>query len=164
MFGLLFYFRSLCRRVTESSSQGHILRSALQRNFEFQIIIAIGMGLGTLFYLLVPITTFFVDKKLVALMPLEILFCDQSTTYGFFFANSVQATMGLHLYLFTLTYTSLFVTYITNYSVQVNLLAIDFNHLDKMWTGEINQPVAYRHAFLLNICKKRQDSNKFVFL
>lgn len=98
-------------------------------------------------------------------MPIEVWFCDQSTTHGFIFATCVQMLIAQQLVMFSLEYTGSFITHIFGYDTQVNLLAEDFKNLDKMWTDEKNASgVATKHAFLLNICKKRQDMIKLVFL
>lgn len=99
----------------------------------------------------------------MSLIPMEILFCDQSTWSGYLVANSIQAVTAFTASICTVIYGLTFITIVGSYGLGAELLAEDFEDLDKMWTGEIEASVAYRHAFLRNICQKRQDMNRFVF-
>lgn len=162
MVGLLNGFKSLCRRTAEGSRQSKLLVSSTLKLFAFLTSYTIITGVCLGIYFAVPIKTYFVDNELVALMPVEILFCDPSTTLGFTFKTFVQILMGVHLVLISYASTVPLFTYILTYDVEVNILGENFNELDEMWTNHRNVSLAYRHAFLFNMCKKRQDMNKFV--
>lgn len=94
-------------------------------------------------------------------MPLEILFVDQSTMSGLLISWAIHGIMGIYSDFGTILYGLLFINLIMNYKMGVELLAEDFKNLDKMWTGEVEATIAYRHAFLRNICIKRQDMNLY---
>lgn len=162
MVGLLYGLRTLCRRTTEGSRQSELLVTSIQRFFKLLKTYTTVTFCCLVVYLMSPVKMHFVDKKLVALMPLDVLFCDQSTTFGYVMTTFVQVTMGLHLLLISFATTLPLFTYILTYDVQVYILGENFKELDEMWTGKRNVSLAYRHAFLLNMCKKRQDMNKFV--
>lgn len=163
MMALIYNIRSVCRRTAESSSRANILKTELRKTLKLMKIFAFGFLSTVSLYVMIPAKTFIVDNEWMALIPMEILFCDQSTLVGFLVANVVQAELGLHGTIASISYELIFIIIISNYSIFVNLLAEDFKDLDKMWTDEIKVTVAYRHAFLLNICKKRQDMNRYDF-
>lgn len=98
------------------------------------------------------------------LVPMEILFCDQSQLSGFIATNIVQAIIGFYAATAIIIYGVIFIVSIRGYDFHVNLLAEDFQDLDNMWNGIINVSVAYRHDYLRNICEKRQDMNKYDFV
>lgn len=106
-----------------------------------------------------PVKAYLFDKEFVALIPMEIPFCDQSTLSGFLIANVMQGCYGFWACICTVIYGTCFITVIGSYTMGAELLAEDFRDLDEMWTGKIQVSVAYRHAFLRNICRKRQDMN-----
>lgn len=81
---------------------------------------------------------------------------------GFLTAMVIQSIFGVYAFLATCMFGSGFLICICNYSFLVDLIQLDLNDLDEMWKGPSTTSVAFRHAYLYNICKKLQDMNRFV--
>lgn len=114
----------------------------------------------TSFALVIPIKTFVVDHELIPVIPVDIVFCDVTKISGFIATSLVQGFMAFYAAVATIMFGATFILCIANYNIQVDLLAEDFKDLDKMWNGTIVVSVAYRHEYLKNICRKRQDMNE----
>lgn len=123
----------------------------------------VGVIAVLVFYVTVPIKFFFIDNVKIPLMPIQILFCDQSTLSGFLAANSLMGIMGIISGIATIMYGSGFLICICNYVYQVDLIGQDVKDLDEMWDGSSTTSVAYRHAFLCNVCRKLEDMKRYDF-
>ncbi len=103
---------------------------------------------------------YFLDHQLVPLAPFESPFLDQTRMKEFLLGNciwTIYATWGA----WTIAmYAMTFISFVMNYRTKAELLAEDFKDLDEMWMGKVNVSLEYKHAFLRNICIKRQDMNK----
>lgn len=108
-----------------------------------------------------PIKSFVVNRELVSLLPIEIMFTDQSKLSGFLIANAFMLIMGIYSALASLYIDLHFVAAIFNYSMQVDLIEVDINELDEFWRDTTTTTVLERRMFLRNICRKCQDKDKY---
>lgn len=162
IFALIFSPRKLCLQNVVGP-RADIIRAGLQRTSTILKAFTTGSFACITFYVVVPLKSYFVDNEWVSLLPLEVVFCDQSTFTGFVAANFVQAYMGTIAILATIMSGSGFLICVCNYIWQVDLIGQDFHDLDEMWNGiKTVSTTYYRHAYLRNIFKKRQDLNKYV--
>lgn len=107
----------------------------------------------------IPIAVYVVNKELIPLIPIKIIFCDHSYTLTII----VQTFMGGYSVYSTIIYGAVMIFCISNYILQMDLIGEDFQELDRMWKRGNDVSIAYKHAFLKNLCKKRQDINKYAF-
>lgn len=108
-------------------------------------------------FLAYPVKAFIIDHEHVALLPIEIMFVDQSTLTGFLIANGIVSVLGLCANFATVYAILIIVATVLNYSLLVDLFEEDMKSLDAMWNGTSDTSVMYRHLFLRNICRKQQD-------
>lgn len=113
-----------------------------------------------LIYLYNPIKSLVYEQKLVSLLPIEIVFVDQSSLTGFLIANSLMVVMGLYAVFESLFMGLHFVAAIFNYSIQVEIIECDVKQLDEFWSNSSISTKAERYFLLRNICQKCQDKNK----
>lgn len=139
-----------------------MIKLGLRRTLTVLKAYGIGVIICIFSYVALPIKLFLVDDVWMSLLPMEIIFCEQSTLSGFLAANAVQAHMGIYYGLATMMYPSVFLVSICYYRFQVELVGEDFKDLDKMWNGTSTTSVGYRHAYLRNICHKLQDMHTYV--
>lgn len=123
----------------------------------------IGACVCITFYVYVPLKSYFMDNKWVTLMPVEVVYCDQTKFSGFIAANCAQAVLVTFAILATIMSGSGFLICVCNYIWQVDLIGQDFEDLNEMWKGSNSVSIAYRHEYLKNIFKKRQDMHKYFF-
>lgn len=121
---------------------------------------AVGVMSSVGLFVVCPFKSYFVDNELISLLPLEIVFVNQSTYSGFAIANTVMTSMGVFAALGTVLYGALFVYAILMYALLVDLIGQDFKDLDDMWAEGSTVPLAHKQSFLKNICKKKQDTKK----
>ncbi len=111
-------------------------------------------------YLYFPIKSFIIDHQLVSFVPIEIMFIDQSTVAGYLLANGIFflfGTFGISV----VSYVGLsFGIAIMNYAPRVDILEIDFNELDELWSDTSTSTYAYRYMALKNIYVKFIDLKK----
>lgn len=119
--------------------------------------------LSGLIFIFYPIGAFIHRRELNSLLPIEIMFTDQSTLSGFLVANSFMIVMGAYAIVGTIYMGLHFIAAILNYTVMVDLIEIDIKKLDGFWDGNTTTTTSERHMFLRNICQKCQDKNKYVF-
>lgn len=112
-------------------------------------------------YLYHPISSYVIEKKLVPFLPIQIMFIDQSTKLGFLLACMFMVTLGIVGICVTAYMGLCFDILIMNYALQVDIVEIDFNELDKMWSETSTISMACRHMFLKNICRKYIDIRKY---
>lgn len=140
--------------------QAEIVKSSLRKTWSLIFIFLIGCLTAILFFTFTPIMVYLTRKEIMPLIPLEIIFCDQSRTFGFIIATIVHLILGTYACVATVIYGAVVLFCICNYTFQVDLIAVDFQDLDRMWDGKNDIPVEYKHAFLKNMCKKNQDMIK----
>lgn len=122
----------------------------------YTVGVAASLGL----FVVCPLYSYIAYNELISLLPLEIIFVDQSTFLGFVIANAVMIVMGIMATLGTIFYGAIFIYAIRMYSLQVNLIGQDFKDLDDMWADGSTVPLRYKQLLLRNICLKRQDIKK----
>lgn len=114
-------------------------------------------------YIFYPIKAFIEHGELVPLLPIEIMFTDQSITSGFLIANSLMVIMGLYAVSGSLYMGLHFVAAILNYSMQIDLIEFDVKELDELWSNKTKRSPSDRHRLLRKICQKCQDKDKYVY-
>lgn len=92
------------------------------------------------------------------LIPIEIGV--DHTFSGFMTLYLLQVALGSLSFLATVMFGSGFLICICNYTFLIDLIEQDFKDLDEMWNGSSRTSIAYRHAFLENICEKMQDMKR----
>lgn len=107
-----------------------------------------------------PIKSYIFDKELVRFLPLDFIFLDQSTKFGFHFANFLMVILGCEAIIITEYMGLAFVMLIMNYALRVDVVAIDFNELDELWNNVSTSTLALRRMLLRNICRKFIDMAK----
>lgn len=127
----------------------------------YKLIFYLGL-LSAVIYIFYPIKAFIDNRELVPLLPIEILFIDQSIIPGFLIANIFMIVMGLYAVLVTLYVGFHLLAANLNYAMQVDLIGMDINELDKLWSLKSTTSTTERHMFLRNICQKCQDRDKYI--
>lgn len=114
-------------------------------------------------YVYNPIKSFIHNRELQSLLPIEIMFTDQSKLCGFLIANAFMVLMGFYAVIGSLYLGFHFVATILNYSMLVDLIASDIGQLDEIWRVETSSATSIRerHMFLRNICQKCQDKDEY---
>lgn len=90
------------------------------------------------------------------------MFVDQSTMGGYFIASTLMIAMGVYAICGTEYMGMAFDYLIMNYALLVDILEIDFNELDELWSNTSTSTLAYRHLFLRNVCRKCIDMRKYI--
>ncbi len=130
-------------------------------NYRFCKWTGFAIILSLLIFVAYPVKALFVDGELISLLPMEILFVDQSTLTGFITANVIMSVLGV-FGAFATAYAILsVVATILNYSLFVDILEEDIKSLDGMWNGTSDTSVSHRHLFIRNICRKQQDMDAY---
>lgn len=153
---VFFNIRKICRQNL-SGSRVDILKSHLVGTLKFLKLYAVGVTSCLGLFVACPIKALVVDKELMSLLPIEIIFVDQSTYLGFAVGNCAMAVMGIYAALGTILYGAAFIFCVLMYALKVDLIGQDLKDLDEMFADKSTVPLAFRHAYLKNICKKRQD-------
>lgn len=135
-------------------SRAEILSFDLKKTYKFLCIYSLAVTMSLRVFLACPFKLYFFDNELMALLPLEIIFIDQSTQIGFVAANFVMVILGGFAVLGTILYGASFICIVYVYALQIKLLKEDIRDLDSMWRDSSVVPLAYRHYFLRNICVK----------
>lgn len=159
MFSLFFCIRKICRQ-TECYSQAEIIKTDLRKTFLYLKMFVFVVVSSVPLLVACSMKMYFVDNELRSLLPLEIVFINQSTVLGFVTANLVMTVMGSFAAFISLLYGVTFLYAIRMYSLQVILIGQDFKDLDDMWAKGSRVPLICKHTFLRNICKKHQDVKK----
>lgn len=126
----------------------------------FKLVVFFGLVTVSI-YVYSPIKTFVDSRKLESLLPIEIMFTDQSKLSGFLIANVCMVLMGFYAVIASLYIAFHFVATILNYSMQVDLIEVDINELDEFWHDTTTTSITERYMFLRNICQKCQDKDKY---
>lgn len=137
------------------------IKNRLQEIFKFCKWTAFFVNICILIFVAYPAKAFLVDGQYISLLPIKIMFIDQSTLSGFLTANVIMSIMGLMANIGTAYSILLIVNVISNYAIMVDGVEDDFKCLDEMWSGTSDTSVKYRHLFLRNICQKKQDMEKY---
>ncbi len=150
----------ICKINSDSNLRCRI-RDRLLSNYKFFKLTAFVSTLSLLIFLAHPIKAFLIDHELISLLPMEVMFVDQSTLSGFITANVIMSVLGVFAS-FATAYTILvIVATVLNYSVFVDIFEEDIKSLDAMWSGTLDTSVVYRHLFIRNICRKQQDMDAY---
>lgn len=158
----LFLFTHKLSKENLADKLAANLKVRLLKIFNFYKWLACGISLCIGIYVAYPLKAFIVDGQFISLLPFEMMFVDQSTRSGFFIANLMMALMGTCSCLFVVFLSLVFAALILNYAVQVDGIEKDIRVLDDMWNGISDSTnVQYRRLFLLNICQKQQDMDKY---
>ncbi len=122
------------------------------------IFFLIVKSLSIFFYY--PIKSYIVSREWRSLLPIEIIFVDQSELSGFLIANLIMSMLGWYLVFVSLFGSLHFYNIISNYAIQVDLIEADVMQLDAFWSDTSTTSLSERHLFLRNICQKCQDKDK----
>lgn len=161
ILSLFFCIRKICRQIVCGGNHADVLKSDLRKTLTFLKMFAVGVTSSLGLFVACPIKLYFVDNELMSLLPIEIIFVDQSTGFsGFAIANAVMTVMGIFAALGTILYGAVFIFAIRMYSLQINLIGQDFKDLDEMWAEGSTVSLRHKQSFLKNICNKRQDIRK----
>ncbi|XP_037038357.1 uncharacterized protein LOC119075890 [Bradysia coprophila] len=109
-----------------------------------------------------PLKSFILRGEYLSLLPIEIIFIDQTQLSGFLMANAFMAVMGVVLVWKSMFIAMNFVASISNYAIQVDLIEFDIKQLDALWENTNTNSLSERHSFLRNICQKCQDKDNFL--
>lgn len=159
MVSLFYFTRKLCRENV-IGIRADILKRGTKRTLALMKAFVMIAIFCILIYLLVPLKILIVDNQLPFLIPIDIFVVDKDTTLGYVITNLVQMIMGSFSAVCVLLYGLTFVFCIGNYKIQVHLISQDFKDLDDLWSKDSSVSLAYKRAFLRNICIKCQDMNK----
>ncbi len=140
------------------------LKLRLLSNFTFFKGIASLALIVILIYIYYPVKSFLIDGILVPFVPVEIMFVDQSTLWGYLVANGITMVCGIYAVSGTEYMGLTFVYLIANYSLPVEILEIDINELDELWNDLTTSTLAHRHLFLRNICRKYNDMRQYIYI
>lgn len=94
---------------------------------------------------------------LASLIPLEIMFIDQSKPMEFLFANTIMTVMAIYAILGSSYMIFSFIILIMNFALLSDIIEVDFKELDEMWSNKLTTTLMYRRMFLKNICEKYFD-------
>nr|QGW45436.1 odorant receptor 63 [Bradysia odoriphaga] len=109
-----------------------------------------------------PLKSFFFRGEYFSLLPIEMIFIDQTELTGFLIANALMSVMGVVLVWSSMFVAMNFVASISNYSILVDVIEYDIRQLDTFWENPTTTSLSERHMFLRNICQKCQDKDNFI--
>jgi len=148
----------LCRL---NGRRGVIAAADMKKLWTYMLIYIIGITVCCTAYALTPFAYYVMRGEIIPLLPVEIIFLDQSKTNDFVIASITHLMMGSYAGAATVVFGSGVILIIFNYTFQVDIIAEDFIELDEMWKNNI--PLETKRSFLRNICRKRQDMNRCPF-
>lgn len=155
-------FKSTLKICQESTGpRGDRVRRRVESNFMLLKFIASLSIFIVITYIFYPVKSFLIDGLLVPFVPLEMMFVDQSTILGYCIASCIMATAGIYAILGTEYLGQVFVFLIINYSPRVDILEVDIDELNELWSDTSTSTLAYRHLFLRNICRKCIDIREY---
>lgn len=158
VLALLEFMQKMCR-LNSFGRRADILKNELQKCYRSLKMFTVCVLVNACLFLSVPFISYSVNKELISLAPIEILFIDQSTLSGYFTANLILSLDGILAASGTIFCATLYILLISNFTVQVELIEDDFKCLDEMWADK-KRSLAYKRAFIQNICMRCQDMNK----
>lgn len=133
----------------------------LQANHSFYKFLCVLTLIVGVIYLIYPIKSYIIDNVSVTLLPIKIMFIDQSTKSGLLLTNFILTIIGAWG-ICTVAYVALsFDITIMNIAPRVDLVEIDFKDLDDFWSHTATSTVAHRHMVLRNICQKYVDLREY---
>ncbi|XP_037049690.1 odorant receptor 67d-like [Bradysia coprophila] len=109
-----------------------------------------------------PLKSYILRGEYLSLLPIEMIFIDQTQLSGFLIANAIMSVMGVVLVWSSMFIAMNFVASISNYSIQVDLIESDIKQLDALWENKKATNLSERYSFLRNICQKCQDKDNFI--
>lgn len=142
-------------------SRGERLTSRVRFNFTFLKFIASLAIFLVIIYLFYPVKSFLIDGELVPFVPIEVMFIDQSTMWGYCAVSCAMMTVGVYAIFGTEYMVLAFVMMIINYSLRVEMLLMDIEELNDLWRDTSTSTLAERHLFLRNICRKSIDMREY---
>ncbi len=149
-------------KITRQAA-GHVVQQLAKqqlKNLKLFKFISMVVLQSLLVFLYNPMKSFFVNRELLSLLPIDIVFTDQTQLSGFLLANLIMAAMGVYLISVSLFVSLNFYAIIVNCSIQVDLIEIDIKQLDTFWSNTSTTSLLQRHLFLRNICQKCQDKDE----
>lgn len=147
---------SLCR-LNPVGSRAEVIKVGLIKTIFMLNCYGAGVVANIMMFCAYPVKLFVIDGIKATLFPMDLIYANATTMKGYILINLQQSVMGIEYALATIMYTSVFLVSICYYALRVELVALDLKDLDKMWDGTSTTSVAYRYAFLNNICRKIQD-------
>lgn len=158
ILALLEFMLQVCRQ-NSNGRRAILLKTHLKKCYKSFILFAVCISANACLFLSVPVISYLVKKELIALVPCEVPFIDQSTLSGYLTANVIMSVNGVLAACGTIFSATSYILLITNYTVQVELIGDDFDCLDEMWADK-KQPLRHKRAFLRSICMRCQDMDK----
>ncbi len=143
--------------VENGNARGAPFLNRMVENFNFYKFVASMAIIITPLYMFYPVKSYVIDGKFVQFVPIEIMFVDQTTSWGFLFSSAVMGTLGLYAIFGTEYMLLTFVAVIMNYAPRVDILEANFNELDALWSETSTSKILYRHTYLRNVCRKYED-------
>ncbi|XP_037039489.1 uncharacterized protein LOC119076688 [Bradysia coprophila] len=131
-------------------------------NFKLCKLIVFVVLLVEVIFSYYPLSQLVFSGKLVPLLPIEIMFMDQTKLFDYLIANSFITVAGVSAAFTFLSVLFNFLMAIFNCSTQVDLIEDDFQQLDTLWKHPKTTTLVQRHMFLRNICQKCQDRYNFM--
>ncbi|XP_037040286.1 odorant receptor 67d-like [Bradysia coprophila] len=150
----------ICQQNT--GSRADRLNHRSNSNFTFLKFIASVAVFIAILYMFYPVKSFLIDGELVPFVPIEIMLVDQSVLWGYIVVSCIMITLGVYAILGTEYMGLAFVFLIINYSPRVDLLEIDIEELNDLWSDTSTSTLAHRHLFLRNICRKCIDIREYI--
>lgn len=148
----------ICRQANKQLAEK--IQNLQLRNLKLYKASSIVVIVSALIYVYHPMESFIMKRELVPLLPIDIIFIDQSTTSGFVIANVFMVLMGLYAVVGTIYMILHLFAAIFNYEIQVEIIEGDIRQLDAFWRDLKTSTRAERHLILRNICQKCQDKDK----
>ncbi|XP_037034390.1 odorant receptor 67d-like [Bradysia coprophila] len=139
-----------------------LLKRRQRYNLRIYIFIALVEITSVLIFLYNPMKLFIFNGELVSILPIEIVFIDQTELSGFLLANSIMTVMGVYAVVGSLYVGFQFYAIILNYSIQIDLIELDVKQLDAFWGNTAKSTLSDRYFLLRNICQKCQDKYNYI--
>ncbi|XP_037040956.1 odorant receptor 67d-like isoform X2 [Bradysia coprophila] len=152
-------------RVCKANGRGYRaakIRDRLLYNSRFYMWTTIVVMASITIFLAYPTKAFLVDHELISLLPIEYIFVDLSTLYGFITANLISSLLGVFANVATAYAIQIIVSLILNYSIFVDMFEEDVKSLDEVCNRVSGATFTYRHSFLRNFCRIQQDMDAYV--
>lgn len=147
-------------RIITSGRPAEVLLRDLRKAWQLLLYLSVGVWLCVALFAFIPVVVYLTKHEVLPLLPMDVIFCDMTKTTNFIIANIVHMIMGSYSAVGSIFHSSVMIFCFATYILQGDLFECDLQELNGVWNGENKIPTACKHAFLINICKKRQDMNK----
>lgn len=151
--------RKICQENTDRRAE--IIKKRVENNFWFYKFLAGLVAIIAVIYLYYPIYSYVFNGKLVPFIPVEFMFVDHTTNVGFLIGTIFQAILGIYAISGDVYMIFAFIYIVMDYSIRVDIIKIDFNELDDLWSDTSTFTSSYRLMYLRNICWKFIDMNRY---